>query len=264
MDFFEYKNFAELFVYGNSWWVPYLVGGLCFAVVFIFQAVALYVISGRENYPHRWMAFVPFFNTYFIGVCAQKNRCFRLDTKIVAISLACLEAALVLLNIFSEAAVTLLRDNGYLVPFTDVIYGVTRYDVSPLLPVSLGWAGWCFQYLEYIVLPINLIYLFVKVMVLSSFFQTYAARRYFLFTITSILFPIQGILFFVVRNNKGMNYGEYIRRQQEIQYRIYSQYRDQNYNNYPPRDDNYNNPEPPAAKRQYFRARPLRRFGRRQ
>lgn len=241
MDFFEYANLAQMFLdYGDNVWIAYLVGGLCFAVVFIFQAVALYTIAGREGYPNRWMAFVPFFNTYYIGVCAKKNRCFRLNTEMVSIVLASLEFVLVILNIISYVSVELLLANNCFTYSTEVMYGieVSRPELITNLPIRLGWAGWCYQYLSYIVTPVNLIFLFIKVMVLSCFFQTYAARRYFLFTITSVLFPIQGILFFVVRNNRGMNYGEYIRRQQEIQYRIYSQYR-QNYE--PPRDD-YNNP----------------------
>ena len=56
------------------------------------------------------------------------------------------------------------------------------------------------------------------------FFQTYASRRYLLFAITSVLFPVSGILFFIVRNNKGINYRDYIRNEQARQYKMYQQY----------------------------------------
>ena len=75
---------------------------------------------------------------------------------------------------------------------------------------------------------VDLIFLALQVFVLSAFFQTFAARRYFLFTITSVLFPIQGILIFILRNNRGMNYREFMRREQERQYRVYQQYYRQN------------------------------------
>ena len=75
MDFFEYANLALQFVDGGLFWVPFLVGGLCFATVFVFEGVALYTIAKREGYKNKWMAFIPFFNTYYIGVCAQKNKC---------------------------------------------------------------------------------------------------------------------------------------------------------------------------------------------
>ena len=96
------------------------------------------------------------------------------------------------------------------------------------------WASWCFNYLnDWILRFVDLAFLVLQVFVLAAFFQTYAARRYFLFTITSIIFPIQGILFFVLRNNRGMNYGEFIRGEQERQYRMYQQYRQQNFDGNP-------------------------------
>ena len=96
MDFFKYASVAEMFVNTDTWWVPFLVGGLCFAVVYVFQSVGLFIISGREGYKNRWMAFIPFVNTYYIGVCGQKNRVFRtVDTKILSLIAAVLEFLLV-------------------------------------------------------------------------------------------------------------------------------------------------------------------------
>ena len=64
--------------------------------MFAFQAVGLFIISGREGYKHRWMSFVPFFNTYYIGVCGQKNRAFKsVDTRIFSLIAAILEVILV-------------------------------------------------------------------------------------------------------------------------------------------------------------------------
>ena len=38
------------------------------------------------------------------------------------------------------------------------------------------------------------------------------------------IFPVSGILFFIVRNNKGINYRDYIRGEQARQYKMYQQY----------------------------------------
>ena len=82
MDFFQFASYAELFVslsmnpdqtVTNRLWICLLVGGLCFLIVYIFQAVGLFTIAKREGYGNKWMAFVPFFNLYYIGVCAEKN-----------------------------------------------------------------------------------------------------------------------------------------------------------------------------------------------
>ena len=78
----------------------------------------------------------------------------------------------------------------------------------------------------------------METLLLICFFQTYACRRYVLFAITSVLFPIMGILFFIVRNNKAINYKEFLAAEQARQYQQYQQYRQQNYNN--PYNQNYN------------------------
>lgn len=73
----------------------------------------------------------------------------------------------------------------------------------------------------------------LKTILLICFFQTYACRRYVLFAITSILFPVMGILFFIVRNNQAVNYKDFIRAEQARQYQQYQQFRQQDFNNNP-------------------------------
>lgn len=234
MDFFEYASIVQNFTNYDTRWVPYLVGGLCFAIVFIFSAVALYTIASREGYRHKWMAFIPFFNTYYIGVCGQKNKIFNLDAKKVAMVTAVLEALLVAGYVLYYASYEILLAGDYItIRMEETVSGIplATYDVSA--PEYLNWAAWCFLNLDtYILWWVQLIYLFLEVLVLSCFFQTFATRRYFLFTLTSVLFPVQGILFFTVRNNTGMNYRDYMRREQERQYRMYQQYNRQNNNPY--------------------------------
>lgn len=237
MDFFEYANIANAFVNAETWYIPFIVGGLCFLVVFVFQAVGLFVIAGREGYKNRWMAFVPFCNTYFIGVCGQKNRVFKsIDTKILALVAAVLEALLVAGFILLYTAQLKLSQAGCVYSMVDdSLYGQESYFLKNI-PGDLAWAAWCFTYLyDYILVWANLIFLMVMVFVYSAFFQTFAARRYVIFTITSILFPVQGILIFILRNNRGMNYREFLMQEQARQYRMYQNYYRQNGNPY-----NYN------------------------
>lgn len=240
MDFFEYAQIAFQFVDSNTWYVPFIVGSLSFLAVFVFQAVGLFVIAGNEGYKNRWMAFVPFLNTYYIGVCGQKNRVFKtVDTRYLAIAAAALEFILAVGYAVLFAATAELANAGCIYEVTEEsAYGLLIVDyVLKEVPVSLAWAGWCFECLnKYILTWVDLIFLALQVFVLSAFFQTFSARRYFIFTITSVLFPIQGILIFILRNNKGMSYREFMRREQERQYRIYQQYARQNYDN--PYDQN--------------------------
>ena len=234
MDFFEYANVANIFVNSNTWYVPLIVGGICFLIVFAFQAVGLFVISGREGYKHRWMAFIPFFNTYYIGVCGQKNRTFKsVDTKIFSLIAAILEVLLVIGYIINYVARYFLIAYN-LIEYVDttnaygLIWQVETLSSSISDYPELLWAGWCYEILDkFILSTMDLAFLVMQVFTLSAFFQTFAAKRYMLFTITSILFPVQGILIFILRNNGGMNYRDYVRREQERQYRMYQQYRQQ-------------------------------------
>ena len=232
MDFYEYASIAMQFVNADTIWVPFLVGGLCFAIVFVFEAIALFTIAKREGYKNRWFAFVPFLNTYYIGVCAQKNKCFNLDSRTISLIPAILEAVLFAGFTVYFVAVALVIE--YYVPTGGTVtnaFGQT-VEVYALMnvPENLYWAEWCFNFLgEYVLTWVELVFVFLEVMLFSAFFQTFAARRYFLFTLTGALLPIQGILFFIVRNNKGMNYREFMRREQERQYRMYQQYATRNY-----------------------------------
>ncbi len=236
MDFFDYASISLRFVNADTIWVPLLVGALCFLTVFVFQACGLYVIAGHEGYKNRWMAFVPFVNTYYIGVCGQKNRTFRsVDTRWLALAAAILEFLLVIGYIVSYVAQFKLIDAGCVYEVEELgAYGlpVTSY-VLRNVPADLAWAAWCYEVLGYILVAFDVVFIALQVFVLSAFFQTYAARRYFLFTLTSVLFPVQGILIFILRNNKGMNYRDFMRREQERQYRMYQQYQQQNFNQNP-------------------------------
>ena len=236
MDFFEYATIALQFVNSKTLYVPLIVGALCFLTVFVFQAIGLYTIAAREGLKNKWMAFVPFLNTYYIGVCGQKNRAFAsVNTKTLSLAASILEALLVVGHVVYYVAVFKLFDAGCVFEAVqEGYYGSTTELQLVGVPVELAWAAWCFECLyDYILVWVNLIFLALRVFVLSAFFQSFAARRYFLFTITRILFPIQGILIFIVRNNTGMNYREFLRREQERQYRIYQQYTRQNYESNP-------------------------------
>ena len=238
MDFFEYASIAAMF--SHTGWVQYLIGGLCFAIVFIFEAIALYTIATRNGYKNKWMAFVPFLNTYYIGVCSQKNKFYNISTKTIGLIAAIFEFVIVALYIFDEITFNVLMKNGYLYTDVETTYlgAIETYAVSSDLPQNMQWAAWVFNYLNnYIIRILNILYLIVEIILLICFFQTYSCRRYVIFAITSVIFPIMGILFFIVRNNKGVNYKEYMRAEQARQYQQYQQYRQQNYNN--PYNQNY-------------------------
>lgn len=251
MDFFEYASIAdslaELSGMTSQLWLSMTVGGLCFLIVYIFQAVGLYTIAAREGLKNKWMAFIPFFSTYYIGKCGDKNRFFNVDTKKIAIGTAVVEFLLLIVYLISFIASYKL--NPYLISHTEEnSYWTTTVWRLPENFLAYNpefyWAVWCYNYIDFILTPIQIIFILGEVVILNCFFQTYASRRYFLFTITSIFFPVQGILIFAVRNNKGMKYSDYIRMVQE---RAYRQYRNQqDFNQNPYNQNSYNQNQQPS------------------
>ena len=223
MDFFQFASYAEFFIptymdadgeVSNLIWIALLVGGLCFLIVYIFQAVGLYTIATRAGYKNRWMAFVPFFNLYYIGVCAQKNKVYNLNSKNFAIIAASLEVITVLGYVLYYVALftvwKYISWNTTTIEGSNVTY-LYPSGFSADMPASLNWLGWVYLHLsDYVLSWLKLVFIVVK------------------------LLPLTGILIFAVRNNAGMSYSDYIRKVREQNYRMYQQ----QYGN--PYNQNYN------------------------
>lgn len=226
MSFFSFAQAAETFIEPQYWRTALIYGAVAFLIVYVFQTIALYTVASRNGIAHKWMAFVPILNTYYIGVCARKNKPLGFDTMVVGIVLASLELVLcagyILHYVGHHFAEPYLHIEQLLDYYGFPIYEVSIQNIDP----QYAWAGFCYLTLGDILYWISLVYSIIEILLISAFFQTYAPRRYFLFTILSIFFPVtQGIFFFVVRKNRGMNYREYLMREQERQYRMYRQYR---------------------------------------
>lgn len=245
MDFFQFASYAEMFVtlsmdennnVPNRMWICLLVGGLCFLIVYIFQAAGLFTIAKREGYGNRWMAFVPFLNVYYIGVCAQKNKVYGMNAKHFAIITAVVEALLVVGYIIYYVSAFAVWDYIFWEPVTNRDGVILYYYASAVngLPASQEWMGWVFMNLsDYVLTWLELIFIVLKLLLLTAFFRTYSARQYMWFSIAGALLPLTGILIYVVRNNKGMNYMDYIKKVRERNYRMYQQQYGNPYNQNP-------------------------------
>ncbi|MCD8295924.1 MAG: hypothetical protein LUE27_11895 [Clostridia bacterium] len=235
MDFFQYANIVDAYATFETRWLTYLVGGLCYAVVYVFLVVALYIIAKREGYKNKWMIFIPILNTFYIGVCSTKNKLFgTIDARIVSAICAALELLLVVANILYYVSFESLISGGYLgeTLYEDYYYGSYYvYTLVSPVPDSMAWMSWCyFDMSNYVTWWLDILYMVLQLSTLILFFKTYAARRYLLFSITGVLFPIQGILAYTVKGNKGYNYNQFMKKQQELQYQAYQQQMRQNPN----------------------------------
>lgn len=237
MDFFEFTSIAGLFVPAGvdpftALWVTLLISGVLFAVVYVFEAVALWEISGREGFKHRWMSFVPFLNTYYIGVLSEKNRIYNIPAKRFSLVLAILEFICVGLFIFNYVCSGIVFSSGLYVKVTqsDMITGleyIAGYQASAAIQGT--WLAWVFDnFGTYVLNWFNLAYVLFHVFVVISFFQTYASRYYIVYSLFSVFMPVKGILMFVSRKNRANNYRTFVRNQQQARYEMYQQYNRQN------------------------------------
>lgn len=242
MEFVSFTDFVDWFFlimlgdeYKRYMWAYFVAGAVFFAVMYSFKAVALYTIARREGYKGKWMAFVPFLSTYYIGVVSDKNRIFRMKAQYVAIVAAVLEFLYVALNILLYTAKYLIFEGGYAVPEYEIMqYGeqiikiIKSYTLEGL-PHSLEWAGWVFYYLPNgFTYWLSVVSTLANIFLLICFFQTYASRQYVWFSLISAIFPVSGIFMFAVRNHEGKNYGQYLRERQQQRYRQYQEYIRQN------------------------------------
>ncbi len=252
MDFIEFFQFGENWSVGydfpQDFYIALSVGLIGFAVVYIFQAITLYTIGKRNGFGKLWMAFVPFFNTYYLGVVSEKNKIFNKKPKYFSLALAIIEFIIVAGWALYYVSFYVLRGTGYISYELYDYYGIEMYTPmlsSTTIPSSMQWMSWMVQYMYDILYYVRLAYILIKVFVLISFFQTYAHGRYFIMAFFSAILPVAGIIMFFVRKNKPMNYRDYIRMVQERQYRQYQQNQrygnPYNYNPYNGNPNNYGN-----------------------
>ena len=237
MEFCRFADFADnlFFMLGDvnkRFMLVYLIIGLAgFLTMFALKAVALYTIAVREGYDNKWMAFVPFLNTYYIGVVSDKNKVIGLKTKTLGIITASIEFVYVAVYVLNFVAQFLIFEGGYSVPEMDymglggnVIEYYTGSYTLKTLPQSLTWAGWIFLHGDIFIYVLDMMCLLTTLFLLMAFFQTYACNHYILFMLLSAIMPLAGIFMFAARNNRGRNYVEYIKERQYRQYQQYQEY----------------------------------------
>lgn len=245
MDFFSIADSVQTIIgliaddhYYEKYWLSLTIAGICFVALFALEAAALFIIAGKNGYKNRWMAFVPFFNTYYIGVLASKNKTFKKDTKYFALAMAIAEVIITVIGVLSIVAVFKLFspynvEMGYISakyePYRNLegeivdYFFLGNYTVNNL-PENLNWALWVFNYISDVSYAIDLIYIVLAVFVLSAFFRSYSPKNYLVFTIFSVLLPIKSIFMIAIRDNKETSYVDYMKEVQRRRYNAYQEY----------------------------------------
>lgn len=188
-----------------------LISAGVYLIAYVFRAVGLFTLAKRAENRRAWFAFVPLLNSYLLGELAGDCVFATLKIKRIGLWYCLAEGAACVAYLLSDIATTTLYRNG----------ANYNYDVGSWQNVSgnLLWAQNMDAILSYVLLFLELVYLFFFVLAVITFFRKYAARNALLFSIASVFVPVVGsVLVFAVRNNTPVNYEQYVRAKREAYY----------------------------------------------
>lgn len=217
-----------------------------YLILLVFGGIGLNKLAKKQGLKHRWMAFLPFFNTYYAGKLAGETQFFGQKMKRVGLYAMISEILYVALQLFVFVAVIISFFPQYrtLEVSDGVLSGVPNDDAMP---------AWIDPAITYGSLVAYLLWFFVIVffcVLYVSFFRKYYARGPILLAFLSAVLPFRGFTIFAVRNNAPVDYNDYIRRRTQAYMRNngyqppYGSYGSQNGPYGQNRNDPQNGPDP--------------------
>lgn len=212
-----------------------LIPVFIYLIFFVFEGIGLFSIAKREGYKYAWLAFVPFANSYLIGKFS--GDCTFCGKRIKKIGTWVLLTEL--LSFIFTMGYNILT---FLIYYTDMfvdfktlnrveIYGV--YFDQFVLSEPLNIMNIALEFTSYL---FNLVYMFFFIIAIINFFRRYSARNSFPLTMWSVAghilgLPLYNIFIFAVRNNKPVNYAEYMRKRNEEYMKRQQSFYNNRYNN---------------------------------
>ncbi len=231
MEFFDWMNIPQFFMqyflqasspteYINMQRMGLLIsiavaGGL-YLICLIFGGIGLFTIAKREGYKHPWLGFFPFLNTWYAGKIAGEANFFGQKMKRAGLYATLVEVLYVALEAFIVVISFLLaRPEYYHSTFNEATEQTTIEFMPSLLPKGLAWAADASLYCEIIAYLLWFVVLVFFCVMYTAFYRKYYARSPFLMVFLSVVLPARGFTIFAVRNNRAVDYNEYMRRKME-------------------------------------------------
>ena len=211
INFIVKPEINDVYDYSNVVLSCYLFSALgalaIYLILLVFGGIGLSKLAKKQGLKHRWMAFLPFFNTYYAGKLAGETQFFGQKMKRVGLYAMISEILYVGLQLFVLVADIISFFPQYrTLEITDgVIEGVDN-DAMPAWIEPAVTYGNLVAYLLWFFVIVFLCVLYV------AFFRKYYARGPILLAFLSTIFPFRGITIFAVRNNAPVDYNDYIRR----------------------------------------------------
>lgn len=220
-------DIQNVYDYSNLNLSGYLFAALAtlgvYLVLLLFGGIGLNKLAKKQGLKHRWMAFLPFFNTYYAGKLAGETQFFGQKMKRVGLYAMLSEIAYVALQIFVLVATVISYFPQYLtLEVTDnVLIGQPNANMPSWVEPSITYGG-LVAYLVWFFVLIFFCVLYI------AFFRKYYARGPILLAFLSSILPFRGFTIFAVRNNAPVDYNDYIRRRTQAYMRGNGPYGPQN------------------------------------
>ena len=203
----------------------FLVALGIFAVVFVLQAIGLYTMAKKRNMTKKWLAFIPFANITLIGKLAGSCEFFGHKMKrawlyaILAQSIGFVLCALYMLSVF------------YLFVYcgADIIIDESSGALSYIGAGALGrYACNYYNLSSFFISIVSLIQTVMMLILVMGLFKKYNAKSYVILSFVTLFIPLsKGIIIFILRNNKAIDFDAYMRAKREEYMRRAATYQNQ-------------------------------------
>lgn len=204
-------DIQNVYDYSNLNLSGYLFAALAtlgvYLILLIFGGLGLSKLAKKQGLKHRWMGFLPFFNTYYAGKLAGETQFFGQKMKRVGLYAMLTEILYVVLQLLVMVATVISFFPQYLT--LEVAEGFINGEPNDSMP------AWILPTIRYGSLVAYLVWFFVIIffcVLFISFFRKYYARGPILLAFLSAVLPFRGFTIFAVRNNAPVDYNDYIRR----------------------------------------------------
>ncbi len=242
---------------GRPFVLALLVSCAVLAIVFVFYAIGLFVMSKKRNLTKKWLCFIPFVNLLQVGRLA--GECSVFGRKMKHAGLYAMIAQIVCflfvgVSIFSEFYLFVHHGETMLVQEGSVYWE----SLSRSGEIAFNF----YRVSEYVVSVAGLIQMVLLFVLFSGLYKKYYTRGYTLLSWLTILVPLSRfIIVFVLRKNKAIDFDAYMRRKREEYARRMSAYGP--YGN--PYGQNlygnpYNNPYRPSSSEEKKAEEPFEEF----
>ena len=208
-----------------------------YVILLIFGGIGLSKLAKKQGLKHRWMGFLPFFNTYYAGKLAGETQFFGQKMKRIGLYAMLTEILYVVLQLFLMIATVISYFPQYRTLEVDegVMTGIANSNMPAWLEPTILY-GNLVAYLIWFFVIIFFCVLFI------AFFRKYYARGPILLAVLSAVLPFRGITIFAVRNNAPVDYNDYIRRRTQAYMRS-NGYNQPPYGSYGPQNGPQSGPQ---------------------